>query len=76
MFLHNILRCLILNLSPPQNHGGDSAVSSTVDPMNTKRSKVKPEAEGLRPSSPCSPVRKNKRKLCFTALSLLQGYME
>uniref|UniRef100_A0A668A1N1 C2H2-type domain-containing protein n=1 Tax=Myripristis murdjan TaxID=586833 RepID=A0A668A1N1_9TELE len=37
------------------NHGGDSAVSSTVDPMITKRSKVKTEAEGLRPLSPCSP---------------------
>ncbi|XP_039998122.1 zinc finger protein GLI2-like [Xiphias gladius] len=38
-----------------KNPGGDSAVSSTVDPMVTKRSKVKSEAEGLRPSSPCSP---------------------
>ncbi|XP_034533736.1 zinc finger protein GLI2-like [Notolabrus celidotus] len=38
-----------------KNHGGDSAVSSTVDPMITKRSKVKTEAEGLRPLSPCSP---------------------
>ncbi|XP_026216932.1 zinc finger protein GLI2-like [Anabas testudineus] len=35
--------------------GSDSAVSSTVDPMSTKRSKVKTETEGLRPSSPCSP---------------------
>uniref|UniRef100_A0A674PP88 GLI family zinc finger 2b n=1 Tax=Takifugu rubripes TaxID=31033 RepID=A0A674PP88_TAKRU len=34
---------------------GDSAVSSTVDPLVTKRSKVKTEAEGLRLSSPCSP---------------------
>ncbi|KAI3366169.1 hypothetical protein L3Q82_009993 [Scortum barcoo] len=40
---------------PSKNPGGDSAVSSTVDPMITKRSKVKTEAEGLRPSSPCSP---------------------
>ncbi|KAM7375549.1 hypothetical protein PAMA_014587 [Pampus argenteus] len=38
-----------------KNHGSDSAVSSTVDPMITKRSKVKTEAEGLRPLSPCSP---------------------
>uniref|UniRef100_A0A3Q3NK34 Zinc finger protein GLI2-like n=1 Tax=Mastacembelus armatus TaxID=205130 RepID=A0A3Q3NK34_9TELE len=38
-----------------KNPGGDPAVSSTVDPMITKRSKVKSEAEGLRPSSPCSP---------------------
>ncbi|XP_028255109.1 zinc finger protein GLI2-like [Parambassis ranga] len=38
-----------------KHHGGDSAVSSTVDPMITKRSKVKAEAEGLRPASPCSP---------------------
>ncbi|XP_049919747.1 zinc finger protein GLI2-like isoform X2 [Epinephelus moara] len=40
---------------PSKNHSGDSAVSSTVDPMITKRSKVKSEAEGLRPLSPCSP---------------------
>ncbi|XP_029303310.1 zinc finger protein GLI2-like [Cottoperca gobio] len=40
---------------PSKNHGGDPAVSSTVDPMITKRSKVKTEAEGLRPLSPCSP---------------------
>ncbi|KAK2917358.1 zinc finger protein GLI2-like [Channa argus] len=39
----------------PKNPGNDSAVSSTVDPMTTKRSKVKSEREGLRPSSPCSP---------------------
>uniref|UniRef100_A0A665TCG0 GLI family zinc finger 2b n=1 Tax=Echeneis naucrates TaxID=173247 RepID=A0A665TCG0_ECHNA len=38
-----------------KNPGGDPAVSSTVDPMVTKRSKVKSEAEGLRPLSPCSP---------------------
>ncbi|CAK6980698.1 zinc finger protein GLI2-like [Scomber scombrus] len=35
--------------------GGDSAISSIVDPMINKRSKVKMEAEGLRPMSPCSP---------------------
>ncbi|XP_044043606.1 zinc finger protein GLI4-like isoform X1 [Siniperca chuatsi] len=40
---------------PSKNLSGDSAVSSTVDPMITKRSKVKIEAEGLRPLSPCSP---------------------
>ncbi|XP_039648532.1 zinc finger protein GLI2-like [Perca fluviatilis] len=40
---------------PSKNHSGDSAVSSTIDPMITKRSKVKTEAEGLRPMSPCSP---------------------
>ncbi|XP_038578125.1 zinc finger protein GLI2-like isoform X2 [Micropterus salmoides] len=40
---------------PSKNLSGDSAVSSTVDPMITKRSKVKTEAEGLRPLSPCSP---------------------
>uniref|UniRef100_A0A3Q3B5B8 GLI family zinc finger 2b n=1 Tax=Kryptolebias marmoratus TaxID=37003 RepID=A0A3Q3B5B8_KRYMA len=38
-----------------KNHGGDPAVSSTVDPMINKRSKVKAEAEGLRPASPLSP---------------------
>ncbi|KAM6986298.1 zinc finger protein GLI2a [Aplochiton taeniatus] len=37
-----------------QNAGGDPAVSSTVNPMITKRSKVKTEAEGPRPISPCS----------------------
>ncbi|XP_036401764.1 zinc finger protein GLI2a [Megalops cyprinoides] len=37
-----------------QNAGGDSAVSSTVNPMITKRSKVKTEGEGPRPASPCS----------------------
>ncbi|XP_026888923.2 zinc finger protein GLI2a isoform X1 [Electrophorus electricus] len=37
-----------------QNAGGDSAVSSTVNPMITKRSKVKMEADGPRPISPCS----------------------
>ena len=47
----------------PQNLSGDSAVSSTVDPMITKRSKVKTEAEGLRPLSPCSPVRVRNNKL-------------
>ncbi|XP_024144826.1 zinc finger protein GLI2 [Oryzias melastigma] len=38
-----------------KNPGGDSAVSSTGEPMIHKRSKVKSEAEGLRPSSPHSP---------------------
>ncbi|MEQ2173718.1 Zinc finger protein gli2 [Goodea atripinnis] len=37
-----------------KNHGGDSAVSSTVDPIN-KRSKVKAESDGLKPGSPLSP---------------------
>ncbi|KAG9267038.1 zinc finger protein GLI2-like [Astyanax mexicanus] len=38
-----------------KNTSSDSAVSSTVNPLNTKRSKVKMEAEGPRPVSPCSP---------------------
>ncbi|KAI4902572.1 hypothetical protein NFI96_033932, partial [Prochilodus magdalenae] len=37
-----------------QNAGGDSAVSSTVNPMIMKRSKVKTEVDGTRPLSPCS----------------------
>ncbi|XP_014853665.1 PREDICTED: zinc finger protein GLI2-like [Poecilia mexicana] len=37
-----------------KNHGGDSAVSSSVDPIN-KRSKVKAELDGLKPGSPLSP---------------------
>ncbi|KAM9487384.1 zinc finger protein GLI2a isoform 1-T1 [Clarias gariepinus] len=37
-----------------QNAGGDSAVSSTVNPMTTKRSKVKTEVDGTCPISPCS----------------------
>nr|XP_023682700.1 zinc finger protein GLI2 isoform X1 [Paramormyrops kingsleyae]XP_023682701.1 zinc finger protein GLI2 isoform X1 [Paramormyrops kingsleyae]XP_023682702.1 zinc finger protein GLI2 isoform X1 [Paramormyrops kingsleyae] len=37
-----------------KNASSDSAVSSTVNPMITKRSKVKTEAEGPRPASPCS----------------------
>uniref|UniRef100_A0A8C2Z4D4 GLI family zinc finger 2 n=1 Tax=Cyclopterus lumpus TaxID=8103 RepID=A0A8C2Z4D4_CYCLU len=45
----------IRDSSSPQSHGGDSAVSGTVDPGVTKRSKVKTEAEGLRTLSPCSP---------------------
>ncbi|XP_062416896.1 zinc finger protein GLI2-like [Pungitius pungitius] len=40
----------------PQNHGGEPAVSSTVDASITKRSKVKTEVERWRPLSPCSPV--------------------
>ncbi|KAG7501724.1 zinc finger protein GLI2-like [Solea senegalensis] len=39
----------------PKNPSSDSVVSSTVDPMITKRSKVKSEVDGLRPLSPCSP---------------------
>ncbi|KAJ8003580.1 hypothetical protein DPEC_G00149820 [Dallia pectoralis] len=38
-----------------KNPCGDSAVSSTVNPMITKRSKVKMEAECPKPLSPCSP---------------------
>ncbi|KAK5847454.1 hypothetical protein PBY51_016578 [Eleginops maclovinus] len=38
-----------------KSHGGDPSVSSTVDPIVTKRSKVKSEGAGLRPLSPCSP---------------------
>ncbi|KAM4538344.1 zinc finger protein GLI2-like [Fundulus diaphanus] len=37
-----------------KNHGGDPAVSSTVDPTS-KRSKVKAELDGLKPGSPLSP---------------------
>ncbi|KAL2087911.1 hypothetical protein ACEWY4_016739 [Coilia grayii] len=45
-----------LNSDPePKNMSGDSAVSSTVNPLITKRSKVKSEAEGLRSASPSSP---------------------
>ncbi|XP_077960042.1 zinc finger protein GLI2 [Gasterosteus aculeatus] len=39
-----------------KNHSGEPAVSSTVEPAVTKRSKVKTEAERWRPLSPCSPV--------------------
>ncbi|XP_067372296.1 zinc finger protein GLI2a isoform X3 [Channa argus] len=49
---------LPLTLPPPQsmpmNASGDPAVSSTVNPLITKRSKVKTEAEGLLPISPTS----------------------
>ncbi|XP_046886846.1 zinc finger protein GLI2-like [Hypomesus transpacificus] len=38
-----------------KNPNGDSAVSSTVNPMITKRSKVKMETEVARSLSPCSP---------------------
>ncbi|XP_055040768.2 zinc finger protein GLI2b isoform X1 [Misgurnus anguillicaudatus] len=38
-----------------KNISGDSAVSSTVNPLNIKRSKVKTELDGPRPLSPCSP---------------------
>ncbi|KAL1021849.1 hypothetical protein UPYG_G00018840 [Umbra pygmaea] len=45
-----------LNLDPQaKNTCGDSAVSSTVSHMITKRSKVKMEVECPRPLSPCSP---------------------
>ncbi|XP_055361019.1 zinc finger protein GLI2a isoform X2 [Betta splendens] len=37
-----------------QNASGDPAVSSTVNPLTTKRSKVKTEAEGPMPISPSS----------------------
>ncbi|XP_024281703.1 zinc finger protein GLI2 [Oncorhynchus tshawytscha] len=43
------------NGSQSKNTSGDSAVSSTVNPMITKRSKVKTEVECPRPLSPCSP---------------------
>uniref|UniRef100_A0A8C8M9A1 C2H2-type domain-containing protein n=1 Tax=Oncorhynchus tshawytscha TaxID=74940 RepID=A0A8C8M9A1_ONCTS len=43
------------NGSQSKNTCGDSAVSSTVNPMITKRSKVKTEVEYPRPLSPCSP---------------------
>lgn len=39
-----------------QNTSSDSAVSSTVNPLHTKRSKVKTELDSSRPLSPCSPV--------------------
>uniref|UniRef100_A0A4W5RW54 GLI family zinc finger 2b n=1 Tax=Hucho hucho TaxID=62062 RepID=A0A4W5RW54_9TELE len=41
------------NGSQSKNTCGDSAVSSTVNPMITKRSKVKTEVECPRPLSPC-----------------------
>ncbi|XP_028663891.1 zinc finger protein GLI2a isoform X1 [Erpetoichthys calabaricus] len=40
------------NSDSNQNASGESAVSSTVNPMITKRSKVKTEMEALRPASP------------------------
>lgn len=43
-----------------QNASGDPAVSSTVNPLTTKRSKVKTEAEGPLPISPSSQVRESK----------------
>ncbi|XP_057192696.1 zinc finger protein GLI2a isoform X2 [Triplophysa rosa] len=42
------------NTDTSQNAGGDSAVSSTVNPMIIKRSKVKTEADGPHPISPGS----------------------
>ncbi|XP_028835950.1 zinc finger protein GLI2-like [Denticeps clupeoides] len=43
------------NDSESKNTSGDSAVSSTVNPLVTKRSKVKTEVDGPRPLSPSSP---------------------
>ncbi|KAF7663412.1 hypothetical protein LDENG_00210860 [Lucifuga dentata] len=40
------------NSEANQNAGGDPAVSSTVNPLTTKRSKVKTESEGPLPISP------------------------
>ncbi|KAM9805074.1 zinc finger protein GLI2a [Neosynchiropus ocellatus] len=40
------------NSEPHQNAGGDPAVSSTVNPLTTKRTRVKTEAEGPLPISP------------------------
>ncbi|XP_052004216.1 zinc finger protein GLI2-like isoform X2 [Xyrauchen texanus] len=40
------------NTDSKQNTGGDSAVSSTVNPMIIKKSKVKTEADGPHPISP------------------------
>lgn len=45
-----------LFLSVLQNASGDPAVSSTVNPLTTKRSKVKTEVEGPLPISPSSQV--------------------
>ncbi|KAK9538117.1 hypothetical protein VZT92_005672 [Zoarces viviparus] len=42
------------NSEANQNASGDPAVSSTVNPLTTKRSKVKTEAEGPLPISPSS----------------------
>ncbi|XP_042350493.1 zinc finger protein GLI2a [Plectropomus leopardus] len=42
------------NSETNQNASGDPAVSSTVNPLTTKRSKVKTEAEGPLPISPSS----------------------
>ncbi|XP_041119876.1 zinc finger protein GLI2-like isoform X2 [Polyodon spathula] len=39
-----------------QNASGESAVSSSMNPMITKRSKVKTEGEGVRPASPGTQV--------------------
>uniref|UniRef100_A0A3P8VPE2 Zinc finger protein GLI2-like n=1 Tax=Cynoglossus semilaevis TaxID=244447 RepID=A0A3P8VPE2_CYNSE len=43
-----------------KNFGGDSSVSSTVDTMFTKRSKVKSEAERLKSFSPLSSLEERK----------------
>ncbi|KAM8904586.1 LOW QUALITY PROTEIN: zinc finger protein GLI2-like [Spinachia spinachia] len=42
----------------PKNHSSKPAMSSTVDPSITKRSKVKMEAKGWGPLPPCSPVQR------------------
>ncbi|TSL68227.1 Zinc finger protein GLI2 [Bagarius yarrelli] len=43
------------NEAESKNTSSDSAVSSTVNPVHTKRSKVKTELDNSRPLSPCSP---------------------
>ncbi|XP_051529365.1 zinc finger protein GLI2-like isoform X2 [Myxocyprinus asiaticus] len=43
------------NDTETKNTSGDSAVSSTMNPLNNKRSKVKTELDEPRPASPCSP---------------------
>ncbi|XP_076879633.1 LOW QUALITY PROTEIN: zinc finger protein GLI2b [Brachyhypopomus gauderio] len=43
------------NDNEAKNTSGDSAVSSTVNPLITKRSKVKTELDESQPVSPCSP---------------------
>ncbi|CDQ70497.1 unnamed protein product [Oncorhynchus mykiss] len=55
------------------NTSGDSAVSSTVNPMITKRSKVKTEVECPRPLSPCSPIVARCRDKHAAVSTLEQG---
>lgn len=60
-------------LSVLQNASGDPAVSSTVNPLSTKRSKVKTEAEGPLPISPSSQVgESNSGYESLNAMSLFQ----